>query len=55
MHVCLIESGEGLQPTVVTPRNQSPASGRGTPSGRNTPNIGENGDGDGTPRETRVR
>lgn len=49
------DSGEGLRPAFSTPRTQSPASGRGTPSGRNTPSIGELGEGDGTPREIRAR
>ncbi|KAE8746118.1 hypothetical protein FOCC_FOCC007244 [Frankliniella occidentalis] len=49
------DSGEGLRPAFSTPRTQSPASGRGTPSGRNTPSMGELGEGDGTPREIRAR
>ncbi|KAK3921301.1 HBS1-like protein [Frankliniella fusca] len=49
------DSGEGLRPAVSTPRTQSPASGRGTPSGRDTPNTGDQGEGDGIPREIRAR
>ncbi|XP_034254851.1 HBS1-like protein isoform X2 [Thrips palmi] len=49
------DSGEGLRPSVSTPGTQSPSSGRATPSGRNTPNIGESGEGDGAVREARTR
>lgn len=50
-----IDSGEGLRPASLTPRTQSPGSGRGTPSGRDTPNVGECGEGDGMVREARAR